>query len=177
MRDMGCKVAGARGRAQPGRAFGGSKDGHSEIWGDRRRPGPARSLEEMLGACEDEVAGTLNVFLLFPSVSSGEPEQEELGQRLQHPPAPREQAVRDGEIGLSLQEERRVSVRRPLLALVTRTCCFLGPEAISGPGALCGRGRGRSPRSRGGRSGRERDFFAQCPPAGPTRSQQGSFLG
>lgn len=46
-------------------------------------------------------------FFLF-LVSSGKPEQEELRQRLQHPPAPREQAVRDGEVGVPVQEERWV---------------------------------------------------------------------
>lgn len=48
-------------------------------------------------------------------MSSGKPEQEKLWQRLQHPPAPREQAVWDGEVGLSVQEERwvRMSVVCP----------------------------------------------------------------
>lgn len=54
-------------------------------------------------------------FFSFPLVSSGKPEQEELWQRLQHPPAPREQAVWDGEVGISVQEERwvRMSVTCP----------------------------------------------------------------
>lgn len=74
-------------------------------------------------------------------MSSGKPEQEELWQRLQHPPAPREQAIWDGEVRISVQEERwvRMGVTCPESSWLCRDV-VLSTRLMGGPRAGTFRG-------------------------------------
>lgn len=86
----------------------------------------------------------LNAF--FPPMSSGKPEQEELWQRLQHPPAPGEQAVRDGEVGISIQEERwvRMSIICPENSWLHPGVAVDWENVVLVGGPRAGTSRGRS---------------------------------
>lgn len=79
-------------------------------------------------------------------MSSGKPEQEELWQRLQHPPAPGEQAVRDGEVGISVQEERwvRMSIICPENSWLHPSIAVGWEKVVLVGGPRAGTSRGRA---------------------------------